>query len=83
MATDLLISEYIEGSSNNKGIELFNGTESVIVLEAYGIKIGSNGADLGNAIELAGEIAPNETYLVCNSSASFAAMRPNDRQHFI
>ena len=73
VATDLLISEYIEGSSNNKGIELFNGTESVIVLEAYGIKIGSNGADLGNAIELAGEIAPNETYLVCNSSASFAA----------
>ena len=31
-ASDLFISEYIEGSSNNKAIELYNGTDSAVNL---------------------------------------------------
>ena len=30
--TDLFISEYVEGSSNNKAIELFNGTGAAVDL---------------------------------------------------
>ena len=31
-ASDLIISEYIEGSSNNKALELYNGTGATIDL---------------------------------------------------
>ena len=34
-ATDLIISEYVEGSSNNKYIELYNGTAAAINLADY------------------------------------------------
>ena len=39
VATDLFISEYIEGSSNNKALEIFNGTGATIDLAAGGYKL--------------------------------------------
>ncbi|MEJ6685975.1 MAG: lamin tail domain-containing protein [Crocinitomicaceae bacterium] len=41
--SDLLISEYSEGSSNNKYIELFNGTGSDVDLSSYEVWKISNG----------------------------------------
>ncbi len=43
---DLFFSEYIEGSSNNKALEIYNGTASEIDLAAggYNIQMYSNGA---------------------------------------
>jgi hypothetical protein len=43
-ATDLFISEYIEGSSNNKAIEIFNGTGASINLKDYSLVHYNNGA---------------------------------------
>ena len=43
-AEDLFISEYIEGSSNNKAIEIFNGTGREIDLSVYSLKLYANGA---------------------------------------
>ena len=37
-ATDLLFSEYIEGSSNNKLLEISNATGAAIDLQIYSIK---------------------------------------------
>lgn len=37
--TDLIISEYIEGSSNNKFIELYNGTAGAINLANYQLRL--------------------------------------------
>ena len=37
--TDLFISEYVEGSSNNKAIELFNGTGAPVDLAAGGYQL--------------------------------------------
>ena len=37
--TDLFISEYVEGTSNNKAIEIFNGTSSSVDLAADGYKL--------------------------------------------
>ena len=34
-ASDLFISEYVEGSSNNKGIEIYNGTGASVDLSSY------------------------------------------------
>lgn len=56
-ATDLYISEYIEGSGNNKAVELFNGTGSEIDLAAggYALRIYFNGsATAGLTISLSG-----------------------------
>ena len=36
--TDLYFSEYLEGSSNNKAIEISNRTSSSVALSAYSIK---------------------------------------------
>ena len=43
--TDLLISEYVEGWSNNKALEIFNPTSSAINLSGYRITRYSNGAN--------------------------------------
>ena len=49
-AEDLIISEYIEGSSYNKAIELYNGTGSDVDLSQY-LNHYSNSGFKGNAGE--------------------------------
>ena len=48
--SDLFISEYVEGSSNNKAIELFNGTGAAVDLAAggYQLQLYFNGSDHGD-----------------------------------
>jgi hypothetical protein len=41
--TELFFSEYIEGSSNNKAIEIYNPTASAVSLANYSIKRFNNG----------------------------------------
>jgi uncharacterized protein len=36
-ATDLFISEYIEGTSFNKALELYNGTGAAVKLSEYSL----------------------------------------------
>ena len=40
---DIFISEYLEGTGNNKGIELFNPTNETIDLSMYTLQRWSNG----------------------------------------
>lgn len=44
-AADLFFSEYVEGSSNNKALEIFNGTGVAVDLSQYSVKLGSNGGE--------------------------------------
>lgn len=44
--TDLIISEYVEGWSNNKALEIFNPTDAAINLSAYRVTRYSNGSDV-------------------------------------
>ncbi len=44
---DLFISEYIEGTSNNKALEIYNGTGASVDLSSYSIKLSRNGAGWG------------------------------------
>ena len=76
-ATDLFISEYIEGSSYNKAIELYNGTGADINLSDYTLEHYNNS---GSATEgttttdkvmtLDGTLANGQTYVVAHSRAS-------------
>ncbi|MBT7492792.1 MAG: hypothetical protein HN704_14425, partial [Bacteroidetes bacterium] len=42
---DLFFSEYVEGSSNNKAIEIYNGTGATVNLDNYQIAQTTNGSD--------------------------------------
>lgn len=75
-SADLFFSEYIEGSSNNKAIEIFNATGLPVDLAAgdYTIEQYSNGSSSGtagpnNTLDLEGVIANGDVYVVANSSA--------------
>jgi predicted extracellular nuclease len=71
--TDLFISEYIEGSSNNKCIEIYNGTGAAVNLAAggYQLKYYFNGAlTAGLTIPLTGTVAAGDVYVVCQSTSA-------------
>ncbi|RBW56685.1 hypothetical protein DS884_14610 [Tenacibaculum sp. E3R01] len=69
-ATDLLISEYIEGSSYNKAIELANFTGNTINLSNYTLKKASNGGGWTSTLTLSGQLTNGKTYVIAHSSAS-------------
>ncbi|MDZ4120897.1 MAG: endonuclease, partial [Candidatus Cloacimonadaceae bacterium] len=70
LATDLIISEYVEGTGNQKAIELFNGTGSPIDLSGYSLRKQINGAGaFGSELVLSGTLEHNATYVIVNSSS--------------
>jgi uncharacterized protein len=71
---DIFISEYIEGSAQNKAIELYNGTGSAVDLSTgnYLLQYYFNGASTpGLTITLTGTIANNSVFIVAQSAATF------------
>ncbi len=67
------ISEYVEGASNNKCIEIYNPTASMINLATggYQIKIYFNGStSAGSTINLTGVIPSGGTHVLCDDNAS-------------
>ncbi len=70
-ATDLLFSEYIEGSGNNKALEIANNTGSSVSLSAYTIKKQTNGAgSWSTGLALTGTLVTGSKFVVVNSSMS-------------
>ena len=64
-ATSLYISEYLEGSSYNKAIEISNNTASAVNLAGYSLKKQSNGSGPWiNEIPLSGTLQPGKAYVV-------------------
>ncbi|MEM6348002.1 MAG: lamin tail domain-containing protein, partial [Bacteroidota bacterium] len=67
---DLFISEYVEGSSNNKYIEIYNGTGADVDLSDYELHLFVNGAFLPQIDALSGTIPDGGVVVLANSSAS-------------
>ena len=64
--SELFISEYVEGWSNNKALEIYNPTPSAIDLSQYMVIRYSNGLTSTtpvNAVQLTGMIAPGTTHV--------------------
>lgn len=81
-ASDLFMSEYIEGSSNNKAIEIYNGTGAAIDLEAggYVLQMYFNGnTTAGLTIGLTGAVAAGDVFVVTQSSADPAILAQADQ----
>ena len=75
--SDLLISEYVEGSSYNKGIEIYNGTGADLDMSAgnYVLALYSNGyTSVTASVSLTATIADGDVYVVAHGSAAFAGM---------
>lgn len=73
MATDLFFSEYLEGSSNNKALEIFNGTGGAVDLGNYKVILYSNGATApGNTLTFTPGtmLAHNDVYVIANAGAN-------------
>ncbi len=68
--TDLFISEYIEGGSSNKAIEIFNGTGAPVDLSQYSLQLYSNdSATVSASMTLSGTVADGDVFIVANASA--------------
>lgn len=79
-SSDLFFSEYIEGTSFNKALEIVNLTGSDIDLEAegYSIKKQVNGAgDWTGELLLTGTLDRNQVYVIGNAAAEIPGIINN------
>jgi hypothetical protein len=71
----LFISEYVEGSSNNKAVEIYNPTASAIDLgaESCQVLVYTNGSSsVSGTVTLTGSIASGGTHIVASSQTPIA-----------
>lgn len=73
-ALNLFFSEYVEGSSNNKYLEIFNGTGEAVNLAEYTVELYNNGSSFVNNVQNLDENSPslanNEVIVLANSNAT-------------
>jgi hypothetical protein len=73
--TRLFISEYFEGNSQDKAIEIYNPTPFPVDLDNYDLLMYTNGAvDFTAVAALSGTLQPGDVYVVANSQASAAIL---------
>ncbi|MGS0972267.1 MAG: 5'-nucleotidase C-terminal domain-containing protein [Candidatus Izemoplasmataceae bacterium] len=69
---DVFFSEYVEGTSNNKALELYNPTDAAILLDGYVINYYNNGAGAGEptkTFDLSGiTLEAGEVYVICTDT---------------
>jgi len=77
--SDLIFSEYGEGSASNKYLELYNGTGDVLDLGDYTIwKITNDGVWFEREFVLSGPLEHGDTYLIVNENADSTLMSRRD-----
>ena len=82
VTSGLIISEYVEGSSFNKAVEIYNGTGSAVNLGAANVTVqiyfnGSTSA--GQTIQLSGTLADGDVYVLANPGADPAILNVADQ----
>jgi predicted extracellular nuclease len=72
-SSELFFSEYVEGSGNNKALEVYNGTGAAVNLATggYNVQMFFNGsASAGLTINLTGTVADGEVFVPAQSTAA-------------
>lgn len=74
----LIFSEYIEGSSNNKALEIYNPSGAAVNLANYSVRVFSNGNTTpGNQLSLgtvASSLAAGDSIVIANAGAEAAVL---------
>ncbi|MBT9560330.1 MAG: lamin tail domain-containing protein [Myxococcales bacterium] len=80
-AADLFFSEYVEGSSQSKALEVANFTGKDVDLSDYEIALGPNGNALvpANGVPLSGTLAHGDVFVFCHSSSATALKTKCDK----
>jgi uncharacterized repeat protein (TIGR01451 family) len=78
---ELFFSEYIEGSSYNKALEIYNGTGSAITFSGqYTVALYSNGSSSVSQFEaLNGSVAAGDVFVIAHASAGAAILAEADQ----
>ncbi len=77
--TELFISEYIEGSSFNKAVEIYNGTGGTVDLSTYSLELYSNGAATpSKTVGLSGSLADGDVFVITHDDANAAIAAAKD-----
>ncbi len=82
---DVFFSEYIEGSSSNKCLEIFNGTAQSInfATTQYKVRFYANGSTTPTGVvNLNGTVASGDVYVICESNAGPVFQAQTD-QNFV
>ena len=80
-SSDLYFSMYGEGSSNNKWLEIYNGTGADVDLVNYSVQLYPNGAAEANntlTFEVGTTISNGDVYVIYNSSANASIIANGD-----
>ncbi len=78
--TDLILSEYVEGSSLNKAVEIYNGTGTAVDLTDYTLEVYFNGSSsAGTTVNLAGTVADGDVFVVADDGADPAILAATDQ----
>ena len=72
---NLYFSEYVEGSGNNKALEIYNPTDLPVTLDGYSVQVFNNGNPTPSNVELlTGTLAPGAVYAIVNDAADPALL---------
>lgn len=77
--SDLFFSEYIEGSSSNKALEIYNPTGDTVDLSNYVVARYNNGStSASDTLVLQGQLAPMEVFVIGNAGGDAAILAESD-----
>jgi len=84
---NLFFSEYAEGSSNNKYLEIYNNSNDTINLCGYAFPNSTNGADVNdtydywNTFDDGASVASGDVYIICHPSSDDEILADCDQTH--
>src|ERR1041385_1428133 len=77
---ELFISEYVEGTGNDKALEIYNPTNAAINLTGYRVERFSNGSassSAGGFLNLSGTIAAHDVWVIVNGQTVATTSPPS------
>lgn len=82
--SDLFFSEYVEGSSNNKALEIYNPTNNAVNLSDYRVFKSLNGGTTTAVFQLSGTLASKDVYVMAgNQSDSILKLKADTLTGFL